>query len=136
MKGRLLKNLVQEVPEDLSVCEFECRKSSCTASDCAECERHQQALQGIHGISQYNAPIEDRETRIKWLPVWLYEVMPFIYLLAGFAVSYRYDSLVGYVVGGLLLIAAIIIWAMRIRYRSMNILSSDKPRFPHHSDHS
>ena len=136
MKDRLLKNLIQDVPEELSVCEFECRKSICTTSDCADCERYQQALKGIHGISQCNSHMQGQEPSTRWQPIWLYEVMPFIYLLAGFTVFYRYDSFVGYGVGSLLLIAAIIIWAMRIKYRAMNTLSPDKPRFPPHSGHS
>ena len=34
----LLQKLVQEVPDDLSVCEFGCPMTKCTAKDWKECE--------------------------------------------------------------------------------------------------
>lgn len=129
MKGRLLKNLIQEVPEELSVCEFECRKSACTARDCAECTMYQQASHGRNCTTRRSTRMKDQDPGIKWQPIWLYEVMPFIYLLAGFAVFYNYDSFIGYSIAGLLLITALLVWAMRIKYRIMNALSPDKSRF-------
>jgi hypothetical protein len=38
MIGRLLQSLVQEVPEELSVCEFDCPHTRCIAISRAECE--------------------------------------------------------------------------------------------------
>jgi hypothetical protein len=47
MIGWLLKNLIQEVPEELSVCEFDCPNNKCTVRDWGACElRHQLALYG------------------------------------------------------------------------------------------
>ena len=44
MIGWLLKNFVQEVPEHLSVCEFDCPNNRCTISDWAACELREQAV--------------------------------------------------------------------------------------------
>ena len=45
MIGRLLNNLIQEVPEELSVCEFDCPYTECTVKDWVECElRHHPML--------------------------------------------------------------------------------------------
>ncbi len=35
--ARLKRNLVQEVPEELAVCEFGCRKTECTMAQWATC---------------------------------------------------------------------------------------------------
>ncbi len=35
--ARLKRNLVQEVPEELAVCEFGCRKTHCTMAQWATC---------------------------------------------------------------------------------------------------
>jgi hypothetical protein len=43
MIGWFLKNFVQEVPEQLSVCEFDCTNHECTIRDWAACKLHQQA---------------------------------------------------------------------------------------------
>ena len=131
MKGWILKNLIQDVPEELSVCEFDCRKSTCTASDLAECELYQQASVDRNVVSQNidNSRTKELDLPTKWQPIWLYEVIPFVYLLSGFAIIYHFDSLIGYAVGGLLLIAALQIWVMRFKYRAMNILPHiRKPR--------
>ena len=135
MKGRLLKNITQDVPEEISVCEFECRKSTCTARDLTECELHQQASKGIHSINRYNAYMISQKPNTKRQPILLYELLPFIYLVAGFTVFYHYDSFIGYGVGGLLLITSIIIWAMRLKYRAMHIHSHDNSR-PYNSNRS
>lgn len=70
----------------------------------------------------------------KWKPEWLYEVMPFVYLFTGFVVIYHFDSVAGYGAGALLLMAAFLIWAMRLEYRAKNAASSDTSRFPHRPD--
>ena len=88
MKGQLLKELIQDVPEEYSVCEFECRQPICTAQDHAECELCQQAPKRTHGIRQYNVRINGKQPNTEWLPVWLYEAMPIICVLAGFTISY------------------------------------------------
>lgn len=135
MKARLLNNLIQDVPEEYSVCEFECRETTCTVKNHMECELFQQASKGAHSFRQHNPRISGQQPDTKLQPVWLYEVMPIIYILAGFTVLFRYDSYIGYVIGGLLLILAIIIWAMRIKHRAMNILSTNN-QTPHRPDRS
>lgn len=65
----------------------------------------------------------------KWKPDWLYEVMPFVYLFAGLAVMYQFNSLAGYGAGALLLIAAFLIWIMRIEYRTRKSNHADNSRF-------
>jgi hypothetical protein len=54
----------------------------------------------------------------KWKPVWLYEIMPYIYLVAGLAAILHFDTPAGYGAGALLLIAAFLIWMMRKENRS------------------
>ena len=136
MKNWLLKNLVQDVPDELSVCEFDCRKSICRACDRAECELLQQASVDRKTVSQNidNSRTKEPDFPAKWQPVWLYEVMPFAYLLCGLASIYYFDSLIGYVVGGPLLIAALHVWVMRFKYRAMNTLPLDNANFTHHAD--
>ena len=57
MIGRLLQKLVDEVPEELSICEFDCPVTKCTARDWSECElRHQAALYGC-GVSRDNSSL-------------------------------------------------------------------------------
>ena len=36
---RFRNKVIQEVPEDIQLCEFECRKLQCTMSGWARCER-------------------------------------------------------------------------------------------------
>jgi hypothetical protein len=53
MFDRLRAMLVQEVPEELSVCEFDCPVTRCTVSDWAECSlRNQPSLHGL-GVARY-----------------------------------------------------------------------------------
>jgi hypothetical protein len=42
MFNRLLQRFIQEIPEDLSVCEFDCPLKECTDRDWAKCELRQQ----------------------------------------------------------------------------------------------
>jgi hypothetical protein len=58
MIGRmLLKKIIKEVPEELTVCVFDCPESNCTGRKWAECElRHQNTLCG-NDITQHNTPI-------------------------------------------------------------------------------
>jgi len=37
--GWLMKEFVQDVPESISLCEFDCRKQQCTLAEWASCER-------------------------------------------------------------------------------------------------
>lgn len=53
-----------------------------------------------------------------WLPDWLYEALPFLYLAAGFAAIFHFDTPAGYGVGALLLLAALLIFKMRMDYRT------------------
>jgi hypothetical protein len=61
MFGWLLNNLIQEVPEELSICEFDCPMSECTTRNWIGCELRQQASQIGSGITQYNS----RKARIE-----------------------------------------------------------------------
>ena len=54
----------------------------------------------------------------KWKPDWLYELMPYIYSLAGVAAIFHFDTVAGYGAGILLLLAAALIWKMRKDHRS------------------
>jgi hypothetical protein len=55
---------------------------------------------------------------VLWLPGWLYESIPFVYLISGIATIIYYSSLFGYYAGGMLIIAAVLILKMRIDYRT------------------
>jgi hypothetical protein len=57
MLAWLMKNFVQEVPEQISVCEFDCPNHECTINDWVSCERRQQALMQESGISRFPAPV-------------------------------------------------------------------------------
>lgn len=54
MIGWLLKNLIQEVPEQLSVCEFDCPNNECTVKDWVVCDLRQQASLSGTAISRYH----------------------------------------------------------------------------------
>jgi hypothetical protein len=54
-----------------------------------------------------------------WKPDWLYETMPHIYLVTGFAVISHLDTPAGIGSGALLLISALLIWKMRKTNRSL-----------------
>ena len=54
----------------------------------------------------------------RWKPDWLYELMPYIYSMSGIAAIFYFDTVAGYGAGGLLLLAAALIWKMRKDYRS------------------
>lgn len=141
MKFRLLESLIQDVPDEISICEFECRRSICTADDPAKCELHQHTAELLQQTSldkraAYRS-IDSSRTRKpdspgKWQSVWLYEVKPLLYLLSGFAVIYHFESLIGYGVGGLLSIAAIRVWVMRFRSRAS--LLRDNVNFTRNTD--
>ena len=70
----------------------------------------------------------------KWKPEWLYEVMPFIYMLAGFVVIYHFDTAIGYGAGALLIIAAFLIWALRFDHRAKNASSLEDTQIPRWPD--
>jgi len=54
----------------------------------------------------------------KWKPDWLYDAMPYIYLVAGLATIFHFGTPAGYGAGALLLIATLLIWIMRKENRS------------------
>jgi hypothetical protein len=37
----MINHVVQDVPEDIMVCEFDCRKAQCTMVEAERCEKHQ-----------------------------------------------------------------------------------------------
>ncbi|MDH3935575.1 MAG: hypothetical protein OEU62_10445 [Gammaproteobacteria bacterium] len=55
---------------------------------------------------------------IKWKPDWLYEAMPYIYLVTGLVVMLYFDSTAGYFSGTLLLAAVGSILVMRRHNRT------------------
>jgi len=54
---------------------------------------------------------------IKWKPYWLYQVMPFIYLIAGVAALVYVDTPLGYAAGALLILTACLNWMKRKQTR-------------------
>ena len=62
--------------------------------------------------------------RVLWLPGWLYEVMPFVYVLGGLLAIVTFDSVVGTSSGLLCSIAGISILVIRWRHR--NAIASDR----------
>jgi hypothetical protein len=42
----LMDQLVQDVPDAIAVCEFDCRETNCTSERWASCERRLRAVQG------------------------------------------------------------------------------------------
>ncbi len=55
---------------------------------------------------------------IKYKPDWLYEAMPYLYLVTGVVVMLYFDSIAGYVSGTLFLVAVASILAMRRHNRT------------------
>lgn len=53
----------------------------------------------------------------RW-PSWIYEPLPYLYLLAGVTAAVGFDPLVGRISGLLLIMAAILIILMRREYRT------------------
>jgi hypothetical protein len=55
-----------------------------------------------------------------WLPDKLYELLPYLYALAGFYTILSFDTPIGYGSGFLLLMTAGLVWVMRRDYRHGN----------------
>jgi hypothetical protein len=55
-----------------------------------------------------------------WLPDKLYELLPYLYALAGFYTAFYFDTPIGYLSGFLLLATAGLVWLMRSDYRQGN----------------
>lgn len=53
-----------------------------------------------------------------WLPDWLYEALPFVYVAGGLATISHFDTPAGHGAGALLLFAALVILKMRNDYRN------------------
>jgi hypothetical protein len=76
MIGWLLNQIVQEVPEQLSVCEFDCPNNECTISDWVGCELRQQALLQGRGLTRQTvvpmvhmeAPVFSPSSLLKAIP--------------------------------------------------------------------
>jgi hypothetical protein len=60
MWRRFVDGIVQDVPEDVSLCEFDCRNGQCTSSEWAICERR---LQKASGELMPNAKLVDAKKR-------------------------------------------------------------------------
>jgi len=59
MIDRLLQRFIQEIPEELSVCEFDCPLKKCTERDWAKCElRLQGTLPGSRSAQAYRRKID------------------------------------------------------------------------------
>jgi len=60
----VLNHIVQEVPEDSALCEFDCRKGQCTVSEWATCERRLCHAQGelMPAPNKVDAPPSDSQT--------------------------------------------------------------------------
>lgn len=54
----------------------------------------------------------------KWKPDWLYEAMPYLYMVTGLVTMLYFDSTAGYVSGALFMVAVLTIGVMRIEHRS------------------
>lgn len=54
----------------------------------------------------------------KWKPDWLYEAIPYLYLVTGVMTMLYFNSTAGYVSGGLFLVAVASILVMRIQHRT------------------
>ena len=61
MIAQLLQKLIKEVPEELSVCEFDCPQTKCTVRDRTECALYRQSMLRGCGVTQYNTRIEQTE---------------------------------------------------------------------------
>jgi hypothetical protein len=63
----------------------------------------------------------------RWKPDWLYEAMPYVYLLAGLATILYFDSPTGYGSGALLLVAVLMIGITRTRHRTFKNIPGGDP---------
>jgi hypothetical protein len=52
-----------------------------------------------------------------WLPDTLYELLPYLYGLAGIFTLYKFDTAIGHASGLLLIATACLVWVMRRDYR-------------------
>lgn len=51
------------------------------------------------------------------LPNWLYEPLPYLYVLVGIITAYSLDILLGRISGLLLISAGVIVWHLRFQHR-------------------
>ena len=58
-----------------------------------------------------------KRSRPMWLPDRLYELLPYLYAVAGFLTATFIDTPVGFASGFILLFTACIVWMMRRDYR-------------------
>jgi len=66
----------------------------------------------------------------RWKPDWLYELMPYLYMITGTTAILLFDTTIGHVSGLLLIIAACLIIFMRFRYRARCLKTGDKSYQP------
>ena len=52
-----------------------------------------------------------------WLPDWLYELLPYLYTIAGSLTACLFQTPAGFASGFLLLLTGCLIWMMRRDYR-------------------
>jgi hypothetical protein len=57
-----------------------------------------------------------------WLPDKLYELLPYLYGIAGLVTFYKFDNAIGYFSGGLLMLTACLVWRMRLDYRNGKVV--------------
>ena len=53
-----------------------------------------------------------------WLPDKLYELLSFLYGIAGLVTFYKVDTAIGYFSGAILMLTACLVWRMRLDYRN------------------
>lgn len=53
-----------------------------------------------------------------WLPDWLYEVLPFVYMAAGIVAFSHFNTPIAYGAGALFVLASLLIFKMRMDYRN------------------
>jgi hypothetical protein len=60
----VLNQIVQDVPEDSALCEFDCRKGQCTQGEWQECERRLNRAEGelMPVSAKLQEPVSDSQT--------------------------------------------------------------------------
>jgi hypothetical protein len=60
----LLQRFIQDVPEEISFCEFECPRSKCCMSDWAVCDLNQKAMPSPRSFTRYRASVRDDQPEL------------------------------------------------------------------------
>lgn len=56
-----------------------------------------------------------------WLPDKVYEILPYVYGIAGLVTCYVFATPIGYISGLILLVTAWLVWMMRRDYRNHEV---------------